>query len=268
MLGARSKRPQSGITVPRDLRSRSRLIGAVVESGERPELRLRRSTLRGCRGAEAGGSPSSEAPPDGSTVDGSRRAQARLCGLRRIGAIQKVAVPKGIVAGGQRSWESSSRRSARVERRLQKSVRRIFLAARRGVGQPSHEATRDEPSGAARWLEATHQPLTRRERARGEREGARVEPANVNNARDSICPVRKLRDDPMEGVLVRRCPFALTRRRARRIWCGEVLQMPFSRRCHARPSRGNPRDPRRRGSEPANLGDSARQRASEVVLVR
>jgi hypothetical protein len=75
----------------------------------------------------------------------------------------------------------------------------------------------------------------------------RGEAAQVNNERDVARPGREVRVDPMEGALVRSVAVVLTRRRSQRAW----------------------RDaPSRRGMEPAPLGDAARQRASEVLLVR
>jgi len=71
----------------------------------------------------------------------------------------------------------------------------------------------------------------------------RGEAVQVNNERDVARPGREVRDDPMEGALVRSVSVVLTRRRAQRVWRGA---------------------PSRRGMEPAPLGDVTRQRASEV----
>jgi len=89
-----------------------------------------------CRSATAQGEPALEA---------SRSAARRGSSLRRG---RKHSSPQG----------------AREESRLQKSVRRIFLAA----NEDRCEAVR----GSAGWFEATRRPLTGQPQARSERQGA------------------------------------------------------------------------------------------------
>jgi len=259
MLDARAKRPTSGSMARRSLRSRSPPGRAVLESGERPGLRLRWSNegLQRCRSWRFAVKRSSTRGP---TVEGrgGREPEAVFAG----GSAQtgRSRARKRARLTGERDRESDGRRSARVERRLQKSVRRIFLAAKRGSGQPGS-------SGTAGWLEATHQPLTRRERARGERKGARERREREQRTRRYL-PELKLRGDPTEGVLVRAVFVALTRRRIQRAWRGEVSETTFSQTAYVRPTSGRPEGLGRRGLEPDRLGGIARQRASEVVLVR
>jgi hypothetical protein len=151
----------------RGLRSRSSPETRGARIGERSELRLR-EIVRGVAGALK-----LEVRRQAKLHPMVRRAVARAG--RKLRARRK---PRWVTSGGSaqarrsrsrkatwleetRGRESSSKRSARIERRLQKSVRRIFLAVRHGAEQSAARA-------AARWLEATHQPLTGRGRARGE----------------------------------------------------------------------------------------------------
>jgi len=128
MLGARSTRPQSGGTARRSFRSRLSQICAVLDSGEDRGFGSERRPS-GCGKAEAGESPSSEAPP---------------VFVNRNG--RWFEVPKGIEgcrAGRARDRESGSVQGARVGSRLQKSERRIFPAC-----MVRHGATREDPRGA------------------------------------------------------------------------------------------------------------------------
>jgi hypothetical protein len=105
-------------------------VSASRGAGRRPS-----GAHGGCGRAEAGGSPSSEAPP---------------------------GAPAGASSGIDRA-----RRVLGHGSRLQKSVRRIFPVAKAAT-EPETARRR----GSAGWLEATHPPLTGQDRARGEREGA------------------------------------------------------------------------------------------------
>jgi len=128
MLGARSIRPQSGGTARRSLRSRLSQICAVLDSGEDQGFGPERRPS-GCGKAEAGESPSSEAPP----VVANRRGPSSKAskGVEDCGA------------GRERDRESGSVQGARVVSRLQKSERRIFLAS-----MVRHGVACEDPRGA------------------------------------------------------------------------------------------------------------------------
>jgi hypothetical protein len=89
----------------------------------------------------------------------------RMSDHRRVGAGQKVAGSKGFVAGG----DARSGVEQRTECSCRASVAEVgetHLSRGEARGNPVTEQSVTRP--AARWLEATHQPLTRRDRARGE----------------------------------------------------------------------------------------------------
>jgi len=80
-----------------------------------------RAGVAGCGKAEAGGSPSSEASPGGAP---------EAIGRRWAGVIRRVGrSARAERRGGERTPESGSLQGARIVGRLQKSVRRIFLAS-------------------------------------------------------------------------------------------------------------------------------------------
>jgi hypothetical protein len=122
---------------------------AVVKHGvEGPRSRLPRTTrcsiqvyrtgapapttsLVGCGEAEAGGSPSSEAPPDDALVV---CRTGREPGVVIVDASARAGTPRRRKATQQEGSALGNRaayKGARVESRLQKSERRIFLA--RGI---------------------------------------------------------------------------------------------------------------------------------------
>jgi len=119
-LGAWSKTPSPGDFARRshDQGSARTARGPIQADvrGHGPE----RFDLEGCSHAEAGGSPSSEAPPEG---------LLEAFGGRRVGTKQRVARLDAVCAR-----ESGSPQGARIVSRLQKLVRRIFLVERRSLG--------------------------------------------------------------------------------------------------------------------------------------
>jgi hypothetical protein len=135
---ARSARGRQG-------RGREGRRGGAFDRGSTRTARCsngRRSGLRpgaadrGCREAEAGGSPSSEAPPDDAFVDGrARREPSSAC--------DGGSVPSGrsqgretLRSGSRCGRESDGMQGARVECWLQKSERRIFPDATALRGNP------------------------------------------------------------------------------------------------------------------------------------
>jgi hypothetical protein len=99
--------------------------------------------LVGCGDAEAGGSPSSEAPPEETSVTGWTGRKPGAARRRWLCAGRHEVASQGDTAGRRRDRESGSMQGARVESRLQKSERRIFLA-----GTEARGATRGEPGRA------------------------------------------------------------------------------------------------------------------------
>lgn len=190
MLGPPWTTPWAGGTARRSHRSWLHQDRAVLDEASLGAS-ARGARPSGCREAEAGGSPSSEAPPDvGRRRSGKARAQPARAGRR---------AQAGGSAGrearrdeGARGRESDGRSGARIGSRLQKSERRIFLEI--GAARPGREATVD------RWLGEDGQPLTRRDRAEAS-ERVRGEAAQVIRERLLAYPGRKIRDEPTEGVL-------------------------------------------------------------------
>jgi len=167
--------------------------------------------LWGCDDAEAGGLPSSEAPP-GDPLE--------AIGQRRVGAIRR---PQG---SRRRARESGSPLGARVVGRLQKSGRRIFPAA----GTRSREAIRDG-DGIAR---SDPPAFDEAAKVRGERQGAGRGRAREQQARSSSPgdavewgpgPIRSREPGPIrwKALWLVRLLVALNRRRAQRAWRGGAL---------------------------------------------
>jgi len=202
-------------------------------SGLRPQTR----SPGGYDDAEAGGSPSSEAPPGD---------PPEAIGRGRVGDDRKTARSED-----RRARESGSLLGARVVGRLQKSGRRIFPAPR----TRSREANRDG-DGIAR---SDPPAFDEAAKVRGERQGARRSRAREQQARPSLPGSR----GPGRSDRRRSGPFGARRPKPTAGPAGLARRSPprdvFGRRMAGRLSR-----PFEARVEPALLRDVARQRASEV----
>lgn len=145
---------------------------------------------------------------DREVAPGSRCRSAMAQGESALEA-SRAAARRG--AAPRRSRKHSSPQGARERSRLQKSVRRIFLAAR----------SRPPRGGSRRRGIARGDPAAFDEAAPGSQRatGCGVICASEQRAQQAH-PGRKVRDDPMEGAPVLLVAVVLNRRRQRQIWRG------------------------------------------------
>jgi hypothetical protein len=148
-------------------------------AGSLPPPRLRASARTGRAGhgghrAEAGARPSSHAPPAGPRPS---QRTARAVTSRALGPqLPRRSRPQGRLGATGAKREPDSWQGARDERRLQRSVRRIFLHARALGPSTSHGAN------ATRWPEAAPPKLTRRDRVTTSERVRRVNGAQTNRS--------------------------------------------------------------------------------------
>jgi hypothetical protein len=175
---------------------------------------------------------------DREIAPGSRCRSAMAQGESALEA-SRAAARRG--AAPRRSRKHSSPQGARERSRLQKSVRRIFLAAR----------SRPPQGGSRRRGIARGDPAAFDEAAPGSQRATGCGAICASEQRAQRAhPGRKVRDDPMEGAPVSLVAVVLNRRRQRQIW------------------RGGGARPRRPAREPSRSGDRARRRGSEPAISR
>jgi len=133
------------------------------------------------------------------------RRQAKLHLMTRAGSLRGRKITE---REGERGRDSGSAEGARTGVGCRSRRDASFSPARRCAGQPVRNRARRDSSRrpASLWR---GRPGSRRAT------GCEVEPASVNNERDSTCSDRKIRDEPTEGALVSWVLVVLTGRRAR-----------------------------------------------------